>query len=77
MPLLNRFYYRLAQYEIGLLQTYWVDNTREVIRANQAEAREQMDFYQVHSSYDEIKAESINRVSAPPNLSSWPTSRST
>lgn len=62
MPLLNRFYFKLAKYEMSLLQTYWVDNTREKIRANLAEAREQMDFYQVHSSYDEIKSESINRV---------------
>lgn len=64
MPLLNRFYFKLANYEMGLLQTYWVDNTREIIRGNMAEAREQMDFYQVHSSYDEIKADSINRFLA-------------
>jgi hypothetical protein len=62
MPLLNRFYFKLAKYEMELLQTYWVDNTRETIRGNQAEAKEQMDFFQVHSSYDQIKAESINRV---------------
>jgi len=64
MPLLNRFYYKLAEYEMELLKTYWVDNAREQVRANMAEATEQMDYYQVHTSYDSIKAESINRFLA-------------
>lgn len=62
MPMFNRFYYQLAQHEMGLLQTYWVDNMRQVIRENMQEARSQMDYYQVHTSYDQIKADSINRV---------------
>lgn len=62
LPLLNRFYYQLAEHEKSLLLTYWVDNMREQVRENMQQARSQMDFYQVHSSYDEIKAESINRV---------------
>ena len=61
-PLQNDFYSAITNHEMDLKNAYWPDDVREQLRDNMRVAREQMEYYEVHTDYSDMKAESINRV---------------
>lgn len=62
MPIQYEWYNKLSHHEMDLLHAFWPDQVREKIRQNQRVAREQMEYYEVHTDFNDIKAESVNRV---------------
>ena len=52
----------MAEHDVKNAMSYWNDAIRLKIRGNLNEARTQMDFYLLHKGFNEVKAESVNRV---------------
>jgi len=63
-PLLVRFYRRAAANECYQFEVYYHENIENKIRRLSALAKSQLDYFDVHSSYNEIKAESVNNFLA-------------
>jgi len=63
-PLFNRWYRNLAFHDIRNFEAYYSDTTRISIKKRINEAKEQMDYYLLHKSFNAVKAESINRFLA-------------
>lgn len=63
-PLLARFYRRAAANECFMFESYYHENIenklRELIRITQG----QLDYWNIHSSYREVKSESVNNFLA-------------
>lgn len=63
-PLLSRFYRRAAANECFMFESYYHENIenklRELIRITQG----QLDYWNIHSSYREVKSESVNNFLA-------------
>jgi len=63
-PLLVRYYRRAASNEIYQFEVYYHENIENKVRELTRLAKSQLDYYDVHSSYNEIKAESVNNFLA-------------
>lgn len=61
-PLLFQFHTQICEHEKMMVLSYWNDNMREFLQRRISQAKEQIDYYNVHEDYYSIKAESINRV---------------
>ena len=61
-PLLFQFHSQICEHEKMMVLSYWNDNMREFLQKRINQAKEQLDYYNVHEDYYSIKAESINRV---------------
>lgn len=61
-PLLFRFHNEIIDHETSLLMADWNDSMREFLQKRMDEAKEQLEYYNVHQDYYSIKSESINRV---------------
>ncbi|EGR32882.1 hypothetical protein IMG5_067880 [Ichthyophthirius multifiliis] len=60
MPLLNRFYRRAAANETYIMETFYAENIENKIRELLRTTKQQLQYWDIHTSYNQIKAESIN-----------------
>lgn len=67
-PLLVRFYRRVASNEIYNFEVYYHENIEVRIRELLRVAKHQLEYYEVHQNFQEIKAESINMFLANEHL---------
>jgi hypothetical protein len=63
-PLLFRFHTLICSHELNLCLNYWNDNMRDFLNKRLDQAKEQIEYYNVHEDYHSMKAESINRFLA-------------
>jgi len=63
-PLLNRFYRRVAANEIYNFEVFYHENIEVRIRELLRVTKGQLEFWQLHREYHEIKAESVNNFLA-------------
>lgn len=64
VPLQKHFYNEIIKHEMEIYNSYWPDFLRERIRKNREIAHEQLQYYNVHQDFADMKAESINRFLA-------------
>jgi len=63
-PLLVRFYRRAAANEMFLFETYYHENIETSVRTKINKAKSQLEYWNIHKSFPEIKAESVNNFLA-------------
>lgn len=63
-PLLVRFYRRAAANEMFLFETYYHENIESKLRDNLRVVKSQLEYWNLHSDFREIKAESVNNFLA-------------
>jgi len=63
-PLLVRFYRRAAANECFMFETFYHENIETKVRELIRITKGQLDYWDIHSSYREVKAESINNFLA-------------
>ena len=63
MPLLNRFYRKIAQMEMTNLETYYAENIEARVRTLMANARSQIEFKSLHGDYLSVRNNTLLSVS--------------
>lgn len=64
MPMLNRFYRRAAANEIFTMESFYHENIENKLRNLLRIAKGQLEYWEIHTSYNEIKADSVNNFLA-------------
>jgi len=63
-PLLVRFYRRAAANEVFTFEAFYHENIENKVRELIRITKTQLDYWDVHSSYSSIKADSVNNFLA-------------
>jgi len=63
-PLLVRFYRRAAANEMHTLETFYHENIENKLRELLRITKGQLDYWDIHNNFREVKAESINNFLA-------------
>lgn len=63
-PLLVRFYRRAAANECHMFETYYHENIENKLREMIRISKSQLEYWNIHNNFKEIKAESINNFLA-------------
>lgn len=63
-PLLQRFYRRAAANEIYTMEVFYHENIENKLRHLIRVTKGQLDYWNIHKNYNDIKAESVNNFLA-------------